>query len=244
MRYRLLDEIRGATLVSMLLYHACWDLVHIFQVKAPWYESRGAFYWQQSICWTFIFLSGFCWHLSKNQLKHALTIFLGGAVITGVTLLFAPEAKVVFGILTFLGSASFIVILLNNILKYLNPPTGFFLNMLLFGLTYPAGAGIIGIPGLFSAPLPGFLYRNLFTTYLGFRSPGFFSTDYFPVIPWLFMYIAGYYLYLWMKERDQLKIFDRSLCPPLGFLGRHSFLIYMIHQPLLYGLLALFFIDF
>ena len=28
-RYALLDELRGLDLVSMMLYHACWDLVFL-----------------------------------------------------------------------------------------------------------------------------------------------------------------------------------------------------------------------
>ena len=29
-RYALLDELRGLDLVSMMLYHGCWDLVNLF----------------------------------------------------------------------------------------------------------------------------------------------------------------------------------------------------------------------
>ena len=32
-RYALLDELRGLDLVSMMLYHACWDLVFLFGVQ-------------------------------------------------------------------------------------------------------------------------------------------------------------------------------------------------------------------
>ena len=58
-RYEMLDSIRGAVLISMILYHACWDLVYIFKKDFRWFEGSGAYVWQQSICWTFLFLSGF-----------------------------------------------------------------------------------------------------------------------------------------------------------------------------------------
>ena len=57
-RRQTLDAVRGCALASMILYHAAWDLVYIFGVSWPWYRGMGAYVWQQSICWTFILLSG------------------------------------------------------------------------------------------------------------------------------------------------------------------------------------------
>lgn len=31
-RYALLDELRGLDLVSMILYHACWDMMFLFGI--------------------------------------------------------------------------------------------------------------------------------------------------------------------------------------------------------------------
>ena len=45
-RYPLLDEMRGLALVSMMGYHAMWDLVYLFGVYAPWYGGMPGFLWQ------------------------------------------------------------------------------------------------------------------------------------------------------------------------------------------------------
>ena len=45
-----LDTIRGITLLSMMLYHTCWDLVFLFGKKIPGYSGLGGYVWQQSIC--------------------------------------------------------------------------------------------------------------------------------------------------------------------------------------------------
>ena len=65
-RYALLDELRGLDLISMMLYHGMWDAVYLFGVVVPWYSAGQGRLWQQSICWVFILLSGFC-ALWKNR---------------------------------------------------------------------------------------------------------------------------------------------------------------------------------
>ena len=159
-RCALLDELRGLDLISMMLYHGMWDLVYLFGVRAPWYGSWQGELWQQSICWVFILLSGFC-------------LPLGHWLIT----------------------------------------------------------------------LPGFLYANYFTAYLGFYPVGFFSTDYFPLTPWLFLFWAGFYLHhLAERTAQSLRPLRRSVCPPLGWLGRNSLMLYLLHQPVIYGVLTVVFL--
>ena len=100
-RCALLDELRGLDLISMMLYHGMWDLVYLFGVSAPWYGSWQGELWQQSICWVFILLSGFCVPLGHRTLKRGAQVFAAGALVTVVTLVFMPEDRVVFGVLTF-----------------------------------------------------------------------------------------------------------------------------------------------
>lgn len=70
-RCALLDELRGLDLISMMLYHGMWDLVYLFGVRAPWYGSWQGELWQQSICWVFILLSGFCLPLGATRSNEA-----------------------------------------------------------------------------------------------------------------------------------------------------------------------------
>ena len=90
-----LDALRGLTLVSMIAYHACWDLVYLFHADWDWYRGTGAYIWQQSICWVFILLSGFCVPLGHRTLKRGAQVFAAGALVTVVTLVFMPEDRVV-----------------------------------------------------------------------------------------------------------------------------------------------------
>ena len=107
-RYALLDELRGLDLLSMIGYHACWDLIFLFGMSAAWYTGWQGHLWQQSICWVFILLSGFCLPLGHRPLRRGLIVSGAGALVTVVTLLFMPEDRVVFGVLTLLGAAMLI----------------------------------------------------------------------------------------------------------------------------------------
>lgn len=71
-RYALLDELRGLDLVSMMLYHACWDLVFLFDVNMRWYAGTPGRLWQQTICWVFILLSGFCAPFGRHMLRRGM----------------------------------------------------------------------------------------------------------------------------------------------------------------------------
>ena len=240
-RYELFDSLRGLVLISMILYHGTWDLVYMFGKEWSWYHGTGAYLWQQSICWSFILLSGFCWSMGKQPLKRGLMVFGGGLIITFVTLLFMPENRVVFGVLTLIGSCMLLMIPLHNGFKSLMPVIGLIGSVVLFLITRNVNDGYLGFEGLNIVKLPESLYRGLVMTYLGFPHKGFYSTDYFSLIPWLFLFCAGYFLYHLLQNKKYVflwkKVFTKGI-KPLSFMGRHSLIIYLLHQPVIYGVLT------
>ena len=233
-RYQVLDTIRGCALVSMLLYHASWDMVYMFGANWPWYHGFAAYVWQQSICWTFILLSGYCWALGRHQLRRGLTVFLCGALITAVTWLFMRSNLVYCGVLTLLGASSLLLILLAPALERVPAQAGAAGSFLLFLLTRDVNAGTLGFEGLRFAALPAGLYRNHLTALLGFPPADFFSTDYFSLLPWFFLFLTGYFLFRLRPE----EVREIRRVPVITAMGRHSLLIYMLHQPVIYVLLT------
>ena len=196
-RYALLDELRGLDLVSMMLYHACWDMMFLFGIWMDWYIGWPGRLWQQSICWVFILLSGFCVPLGHRTLKRGAQVFAAGALVTVVTLVFMPEDRVVFGVLTFLGSAMLLTGVLEPLLKKIPPAAGLAVSAVLFALTYHLDERWLGFGGLRLA-LPDAWYANYFTAFFGFLPFDFYSTDYFALLPWLFLFWAGYFLHFCM----------------------------------------------
>ncbi len=193
-RYALLDELRGLDLVSMMLYHGCWDLVNLFGIQADWYYGLPGHLWQQSVCWVFILLSGFCVQLGHHTLRRGAQVFGAGALVTAVTLLFMPEDRVIFGVLTLLGSAMLLTGLFEKPLRQISPAAGLAVSAVLFALTRNVSAGYLGF-GSLRLWLPQTLYANYVTAYFGFYPWWFYSTDYFALLPWLFLFWAGYFLY-------------------------------------------------
>jgi len=236
-RYEKLDGIRGIALLNMIAYHMVWDLVYLYQVDWAWYKSEGAYVWQQGICWTFLFLSGFCWPLGSHAWKRGITVFLGGAIIMFVTLIVIPQNRVVFGVLTLAGSCMLLMNLLDRWLCRLPAGIGMIVSGFLFFLTRNVNEGYLGFERWNFVRLPGGLYHNLLTTYFGFPHKGFYSTDYFSLFPWIFLFLTGYFTFHFLSEKGKLHFLEKRVLSPVEWLGKHSFEIYMVHQPVIYGVL-------
>jgi len=258
-RFHLIDSIRGLTIISMVLFHACWDMVYLFLHDWPWYVSSLSYVWQQSICWTFILISGFCFYFSKRHLKRGAVVFAAGIVITIVTLLFMEKGNgIVFGILTFMGSAMLIFTPLDKYLKKISPVWGIIINAILFFISRNINIGYLGFEKIMLCKLPETLFKGYFMTYLGFRDLTFYSTDYFSIMPWIFLFGIGYFIcpivldskysasaiteVVSAPSEEESKEKKGALyinVPVLSFIGRHSLLVYMLHQPIVYIVLML-----
>lgn len=237
-RLYLLDGLRGVSLCSMIAYHGIWDLVYILGKEIPWYHGKAAFFWQQSICWTFILLSGLCSVLAGHKLRRGLEITAAGAVITAVTLFFFPAERVIFGVLTMLGASMLLVgALEKRIWKRLPAFPMMAVSLILFYVFYPVNRGVLQW-GAGKVSLPAEWYRGAGMTFLGFPAPGFYSADYFSLFPWFFLYMAGYFGGRLLQEKGILKnsLFQIRL-PLLSWMGRYSLWVYLLHQPILYGII-------
>lgn len=242
-RYFTIDYLRGICLINMIIYHGLWDLVYIFNFDFSWFDSVYCYIWQQFICWSFIFISGFCYNFSKNKFKRGLIIFLAGLLITAVTQIIIPEDHIIFGILTLIGSCMIVLLPLNKIMNKCNPILGFVLSFILFFITRNVNVGYLGFEGLRIIKLPAYLYKNLFTTYLGFCMNGFYSADYFSIIPWIFLFVAGFYFMKILKNNNKLYLLEPHRNTYIEFLGKKSLIIYLLHQPILYLVLLILWVS-
>ncbi|HJB97200.1 MAG TPA: DUF1624 domain-containing protein [Candidatus Acutalibacter pullicola] len=233
--YDLLDTVRGLCILSMVAYHGMYDLVDIIGLGAPWYTGLPGYIWQQSICWTFILLSGMCWQLSRHHVKRGLLLVGCGAAITLVTWLVMPSQRILYGVLNLLGLSALLLIPLEKVFRKIPAWAGLAGALLLFALTRNVSRGSLGFEGLVLCPLPEWLYTTDLFAVVGFHSPSFWSTDYFPLLPWFFLFCAGYFLWSGLSKSSRAKELLQTGVRPLSFLGRHSLVIYLLHQPVLMG---------
>ena len=231
--YGLLDTVRGVCILSMVAYHGMYDLVDIFGLPSAWYTGLPGYIWQQSICWTFILLSGLCWQLSRRHVKRGLLLVGCGAAITLITWLVMPSQRILYGVLNLLGLSALLLIPLDKVFRKIPAWAGLGGTLLLFALTKNVSRGSLGFEGLVLCRLPSWLYATDLLAVVGFPSPSFWSTDYFPLLPWFFLFCAGYFLWSLLDKSPRAKELLRPGLRPLSFLGRHSLVIYLIHQPAL-----------
>ena len=231
--YGLLDTVRGVCILSMVAYHGMYDLVDIFGLPSAWYTGLPGYIWQQSICWTFILLSGMCWQLSRHHVKRGLLLVGCGAAISLITWLVMPSQRILYGVLNLLGLSALLLIPRDTVFRKIPAWAGLGGALLLFALTKNVSRGSLGFEGLVLCRLPRWLYATDLLAVVGFPSPSFWSTDYFPLLPWFFPFCAGYFLWSLLDKSPRAKELLRPGLRPLSFLGRHSLAIYLIHQPAL-----------
>lgn len=114
---------------------------------------------------------------------------------------------------------------------------GFLGFLLVHMLTLGVYDGYFGWPGLFMVDVPQ-VPKNLFFFILGFRT-GHGAGDHWAIIPWVFLFLAGTFIGRYFKEERVPKWLEKNPVPPLAFIGRKTLIIYLVHQPLIYGILWL-----
>lgn len=232
-RYYLLDALRGFTILVMIGYHFSYDVFILYEKYPAWENHPLGFLWQQYICITFILLCGVSASFSRSNLKRGLLLNVCGLLVTVVTRIFSPEAVVYFGVLNLLGCSLLLLIPLKRYIHRENWKWVAGGSFFLFLLTRFIQNGYLGIKAVKAIYLPGWLYQWRALTPLGFPRPDFYSSDYFPILPWFFLFLIGYASSYFLKESDGGKKMLRKRVPILTTLGQHSLIIYLLHQPIL-----------
>lgn len=224
-RYNLIDFLRGFTIINMIIYHGIYDLEAFYGIEIPY----NLYYYQQYICMSFILISGFSLNFSKNYFKKFLILTVVSLVITIATYLFDKNEAIYFGIIHFFAAAMLIHIIFKDFIKKINSKIGIAISLILFIIFKNIYYGDIFF-GM--VKVPERLYNlNLFV--LGLPSPNFLSADYFPIIPWIFLFYVGYFLYDFINL--QKKEASNNI---INIMGRLSLLLYVVHQIVLVVLLS------
>lgn len=240
-RYGMIDSLRGFALVNMILFHLLYDLTSIIGLDIPWFRSAGAYWWQQGIVWGFVLISGMSWNLGTKKVRRGLEVSAAGLLIMAVTRAVLPSEQIFFGVLSFLGLSMLLMIPADRLVRRWNPLAGLGASLALFAFCRHMAEGFLGFFGVPVIRLPESLYSGYLSAALGFPFEGFYSSDYVPMLPGFFCFTAGYFLWKLLCRRESARRALFPAVPGLAWLGRHSLWIYLLHQPVLLGLVLLFF---
>lgn len=240
LRYGLIDTLRGAAIFGVIVYHFIYDLIHFYSMEIPWFYSTPVYLVQQAGVWLFVFISGAMSLCANNPVRNGLILVGCGLMSTVVTYFVSPDYLIVFGILSLLGWAALITVPLRALLRKIPNAWGALLCLLLFLFTHDVANGKIGFLGYEIYDLPANWYDRSFLFFLGFPDASFVSADYFPLLPWIFPYWLGYFCWQMIGEETRAKYFFRQL-PAFAFMGRHSLLLYLLHQPIILAVTGLLF---
>jgi uncharacterized membrane protein len=225
-RLPIIDMARGGAIVAMVIYHLCWDLwFYGFLAADVGYDPAWVSF-ARSILFAFMVLvgvglvlghgDGVRWH---SFWRRWLLVAGGAALITLGTWFTFPESFVYFGVLHAIAFSSILA------LPFLFTPIWF---------TALIAALVIGLPFAFSDPL----YNEKVFSWIGFWVVPPPANDLVPVFPWFGVVLLGVVAIRLIRgsgvETRLAAIQPRNrLAGILGWMGRWSLVIYLVHQPLL-----------
>ena len=229
-----LDEARGLLILLMVLHHGAYDAAYLLGWPLT-FLSTGWFGVIRSCCaGGFVLICGCACRLSRSNLRRGVRCLILAAGLSFATAWLVPAQRIRFGVLHLLGCGMVLFALLQPLLDRIHPAAGAIAGFFLCFLTAKAPSGFLGI-GPLRLALPGSWYRNAFTAALGFPPAGYFSADYFPLVPWLFLLLAGSFLGVWLRLRQGPPWMYRLHAPFLAAAGQRSLWIYLLHQPAWYA---------
>ena len=240
-RILILDEIRGFAILCMIVHHMFYDVGFVLGLDWGYRVFDFLCHFQPLFWAAFIITSGICSHLSRNPIKRGFIVLGAGIIVSFVTAIIMPAigitgAEIYFGILSCLGCSMIIAGGLMPLLNKGNDKIGLLVVAFLFFATYKISDKSL-LFGL--VRIPDALYQSNIFSPFGFYNSSFQSADYFPLIPWLFMFLFGAIFGKYAKEEKFSAFAYNSHSKVLQFVGKNSLWFYLAHQPALYGIMYL-----
>jgi len=216
-----LDALRGAAIVWMAAFHFGFDLNHFGWITQDFYRDP-VWTWQRScIVSLFLFCAGAGQALAMLNGQGAARFWKRWSQVAGCALLVSlgswfmfPNGWISFGVLH--GVAAMLLLLRLGLARLPNAAL-----LVLAALA-------IAAPHVVQHPM----FDTRWTNWLGLVTHKPITEDYVPVLPWLGAMLLGF-----VTTRLRTQLWQGAAPRPLAVLGRWSLSFYMVHQPVLIGML-------
>ena len=219
-RIHWVDAWRGLALWLMLAYHLLFDFLCFGWMTWEQYNSVPMFLLERFIAYSFILCAGISARLSRSNIKRGVVTAGAGLLVVAVS--FVIGMPILFGVLQFLSAA-----------MLLDAVTGRWTDRV------PTRLAPFLWAGLYAATL---LWTNntevstKWLFWLGFRYPDFESFDYFPMLPYLFLYLEGTWLGGIVRKHRDAPWMHQTMPAILTRPGQRTLIVYLLHQPVLFGI--------
>jgi uncharacterized membrane protein len=235
-RFDRIDALRGVAIVWMTAFHFCFDLnwfgwIHQQMLRDPFWTVQRA-----CIVSLFLFCAGLGQAVAYEQgqgwprfWRRWLQVAGCAVLVTIGSWFMFPATFIYFGVLHGIALMLVIVRLTGRWGRWLWPAG---LVAILVWLAAPAVHAAFGGLPLLNAPA---------LNWIGFISRKPVTEDYVPLLPWLGVMWWGMAAGQWLLRRHAPVVQGAipGAARPLAWLGRWSLSWYMLHQPILIGVLML-----
>ncbi len=236
-RFFELDVLRGFAILFMVILHFFWDLDYFGLLPL----NRNFYSLNIIVPLMFFLLVGICQSVNRNKyqkqprslyfrsIQRGLWVLNLGMLLTLLTAIALPDRPIMFGVLHCIGCCIILTI----------PFLRFKITNIVLGATIIMIGFLIGIASTVENP-------NILQLALGFHQSniGQHTIDYFPILPWLGVCLLGIAFgnILYRENKRRFPIPDISKRTPsklFSWLVQHSLTIYLVHQPIIAGILFL-----
>jgi uncharacterized membrane protein len=230
-RFHLVDALRGLAIVMMFSFHFSFDLNYFHFIQTDFYHNPFWLNYRIVIVTTFLSVMGMSLYIAHHKglrtQRYLRRLFIllacAGLVSLGSYLMF-PRAMIFFGILHFIAAATILGL----------PFVRLYWTNLFLGVAIILVGSYVQHPFFDQPPLQ----------WIGLMTHKPITEDYAPLFPWFGVVLLGIFFARWAYTARHFPAFSQwhsrlSLVRGLRFAGRHSLLIYMVHQPIFIGCLYL-----
>lgn len=233
-RIAALDLLRTVALIAMAAYHFIFDL-QMFGLVPPGFAVEGWLYWHARIvASTFLGLAGLSLWLAHGQgirwpafWRRWLKVAAAAALVTLATMIALPDWYIFYGILHSIAVSSLLALPFLRLRWWMTAAAGGTVIWASYALATPA----------MNAPLLRFI---------GLHTVPTLTVDFEPIFPWfgpvligLALGQLGSHFGLWARLARWPAAPSRRV-QMLGWPGRHTLILYLLHQPILFGAVWLY----
>jgi uncharacterized membrane protein len=229
-RFDRIDLLRGAALLWMAAFHFSFDLDHAGFIRQDFYADPWWTGQRTCIVSLFLFCAGLSQAVAIDRGQSTTRFWRRWAQIAGCAALVSvgswfmfPHSWISFGVLH--GIAVMLIV------------TRYGARLATTPALWAVGALAIALPWLVASPF----FDSRWTDWIGLVTHKPITEDYVPLLPWLGVMLWGLAAGRWLLRRrpSVLQGPIPGVMQPLARLGRWSLSFYMLHQPVLIGVVTL-----